>query len=177
MTAAIRLSAIAAAVLIVLFFPFRFNAGAYADFKNKKFGAKIYLFNFVRLFKIEGEADGLRLTLEGTINKQVDLLRDKMSSPKELFLLKALKIKALHVTILHDIMNYFSDSIMDMLCISAGPVLCQKLGACVNVNYAVGSEAVTAEGVFAVMPINVVILLLKKAVEKLWSNKTKFRKS
>ena len=44
-------------------------------------------------------------------------------------------------------------------------------------NYAVGSEAVTAEGVFAVMPINVVILLLKKAVEKLWSNKTKFRKS
>ena len=123
-----------------------------------------------------------RLTLEGTINKQVDLLRDKMSSPKELFLLKALKIKALHVTILHDIMNYFSDSIlpkavMDMLCISAGPVLCQKLGACVNVNYAVGSEAVTAEGVFAVMPINVVILLLKKAVEKLWSNKTKFRKS
>ena len=182
MTAAIRLSAIAAAVLIVLFFPFRFNAGAYADFKNKKFGAKIYLFNFVRLFKIDREADGLRLTLEGTINKQVDLLRDKMSSPKELFLLKALKIKALHVTILHDIMNYFSDSIlpkavMDMLCISAGPVLCQKLGACVNVNYAVGSEAVTAEGVFAVMPINVVILLLKKAVEKLWSNKTKFRKS
>ena len=110
MTAAIRLSAIAAAVLIVLFFPFRFNAGAYADFKNKKFGAKIYLFNFVRLFKIEGEADGLRLTLEGTINKQVDLLRDKMSSPKGLFLLKALKIKALHVTILHDIMNYFSES-------------------------------------------------------------------
>lgn len=35
MTAAIRLSAIAAAVLIVLFFPFRLNAGAYADFKNK----------------------------------------------------------------------------------------------------------------------------------------------
>ena len=128
MTAAIRLSAIAAAVLIVLFFPFRLNAGAYADFKNKKFGAKIYLFNFVRLFKIEGEADGLRLTLKGTINKQVDLLRDKMSSPKELFLLKALKIKALHVTILHDIMNYFSDSIlpkavMDLLSISAGPVL------------------------------------------------------
>ena len=112
MTAAIRLSAIAAAVLIVLFFPFRFNAGAYADFKNKKFGAKIYLFNFVRLFKIEGEADGLRLSLKGTINKQVDLLRDKMSSPKGLFLLKALKIKALHVTILHDIMNYFSDSIL-----------------------------------------------------------------
>ena len=67
MTAAIRLSAIAAAVLIVLFFPFRLNAGAYADFKNKKFGAKIYLFNFVRLFKIEGEADGLRLTLKGCL--------------------------------------------------------------------------------------------------------------
>lgn len=74
-----------------MFFPFRFNAGAYADFKNKKFGAKIYLFNFVRLFKIEGEADGLRLTLEGTINKQVDLLRDKRAAQKNYFCLKLLK--------------------------------------------------------------------------------------
>ena len=82
MRTAIWISSIAAFVLILLFFPFRFNAGIYADLKNKRFGAKIYLFNVIRLFRIEGEADGLKLKISGTINAQVDLLKDKMSSPK-----------------------------------------------------------------------------------------------
>lgn len=183
MRTAIWISSIAAFVLILLFFPFRFNAGIYADLKNKRFGAKIYLFNFLRLFRIEGEADGLKLKISGTINAQVDLLKDKMSSPKGLFLLKAFKVKALRVDLWHDIMYYFSNSmlpksILDAICFSIAPCLCEKFNACVNVNYTVGSEAVTAEGVFGIMPISVIILLLKKAVEKIWNNnKIKSRKS
>lgn len=177
MKAELWVSLLVGTIIVFLFFPLRFNGGIYADLKEKKFGVKLYFFNILRLFRIDGVVDGLNLKTTGSVNKDVDLLSMKMSAPKGLYLLKAVKINKLNIDFWHDIVYYFSNSALlksfiYVLGTSLSQFTSQKYNAVLNSHFIIGKEGFTAEGVFTLIPIRLIITIIKKAVKK-YGTKTK----